>query len=254
MTQVRLEPAAPRSRVKHSTTEPLRSLNWTVIVTFTDHLLCLIALPFGAIFWIVNGDSGIYWPFTLFNFPFFWCIFWMRTVIVAFTDHSLCLTSLPLADIFWMRTVIVVFTDHLLCYISLPLGAIFWNRTVRVAFTDHLLCLISLPLGAIFWSRTVIVAFTDHLLCLISLPLGALFWMRTVKVAFTDHLLCLVSLPLGAIFWIVNCDSGIYWPFTLLKFTTFWCQLLDCFVWFDSLRPLNNLSVMRDGLPGLNQY
>ena len=26
------------------------------------------------------------------------------------------------------------------------------------------------------------------------------------------------------------------------------------FVLFDSLRPLNNLSVMRDGLPGLNQY
>ena len=26
MTPVRLEPAAPRSRVKHSTTEPLRSL------------------------------------------------------------------------------------------------------------------------------------------------------------------------------------------------------------------------------------
>ena len=26
MTRVRLEPAAPRSRVKHSTTEPLRSL------------------------------------------------------------------------------------------------------------------------------------------------------------------------------------------------------------------------------------
>ena len=26
------------------------------------------------------------------------------------------------------------------------------------------------------------------------------------------------------------------------------------FVWFDSLRPLNSLSVMRDGLPGLNQY
>ena len=23
---------------------------------------------------------------------------------------------------------------------------------------------------------------------------------------------------------------------------------------FDSLRPLNNLSVMQDGLPGLNQY
>ena len=27
-----------------------------------------------------------------------------------------------------------------------------------------------------------------------------------------------------------------------------------CFVWFYSLRPLNNLSVLRDGLPGLNQY
>ena len=27
MTPVRLEPTAPRSRVKHSTTEPLRSLN-----------------------------------------------------------------------------------------------------------------------------------------------------------------------------------------------------------------------------------
>ena len=30
--------------------------------------------------------------------------------------------------------------------------------------------------------------------------------------------------------------------------------LIILFVWFDSLRPLNNLSVMRDGIPGLNQY
>ena len=30
MTPVRLEPAAPRSRVKHSSTEPLRSLLWQV--------------------------------------------------------------------------------------------------------------------------------------------------------------------------------------------------------------------------------
>ena len=30
MTPVRLEPAASRSRVKHSTTEPLRSLYWYV--------------------------------------------------------------------------------------------------------------------------------------------------------------------------------------------------------------------------------
>ena len=32
MTPVRLEPAAPRSRVKHSTTEPLRSLVIVVIL------------------------------------------------------------------------------------------------------------------------------------------------------------------------------------------------------------------------------
>ena len=33
------------------------------------------------------------------------------------------------------------------------------------------------------------------------------------------------------------------------------CNYWFClFVWFDSLRLLNNLSVMRDGLPGLNQY
>ena len=65
---------------------------------------------------------------------------------------------------------------------------------------------------------TVIVAFTNHLLCLVSsLPLGAIFWSRTVIVAFTYHLLCLISLPLGAIFWIMNCDSGIYWPFTLFN-------------------------------------
>ena len=31
-------------------------------------------------------------------------------------------------------------------------------------------------------------------------------------------------------------------------------QFFFFFFFFDSLRPLNNLSVMRDGLPGLNQY
>ena len=31
VTPVRLEPAAPRSRVKHSTTEPLRSLNVKIL-------------------------------------------------------------------------------------------------------------------------------------------------------------------------------------------------------------------------------
>ena len=39
-----------------------------------------------------------------------------------------------------------------------------------------------------------------------------------------------------------NVSNGVEWQFLFL------------FVWFDSLRPLNNLSVMRDGLPGLNQY
>ena len=37
---------------------------------------------------------------------------------------------------------------------------------------------------------------------------------------------------------------------TLMKNVHMFCL----FVLFDSLRPLNNLSVMRDGLPGLNQY
>ena len=36
MTSVRLEPAAPRSRVKHSTTEPLRSLLITIILSLDD--------------------------------------------------------------------------------------------------------------------------------------------------------------------------------------------------------------------------
>ena len=31
-------------------------------------------------------------------------------------------------------------------------------------------------------------------------------------------------------------------------------QLLIVFVRFDSLRPINNLSVIETGLPGLNQY
>ena len=48
MTLVRLEPAAPRSRVKHSTTEPLRSLrgilmlvnNWIPIFKFSENICC----------------------------------------------------------------------------------------------------------------------------------------------------------------------------------------------------------------------
>ena len=37
MTPVRLEPAASRSRVKHSTTEPLRSLN-PIILDYPIHI------------------------------------------------------------------------------------------------------------------------------------------------------------------------------------------------------------------------
>ena len=47
MTPVRLEPAAPRSRVKHSTTEPLRSRSWfesylDVVGLCVTRRLCLI--------------------------------------------------------------------------------------------------------------------------------------------------------------------------------------------------------------------
>ena len=38
MTLVRLEPAAPRFRVKHSTTEPLRSLSATAVVIGAEGL------------------------------------------------------------------------------------------------------------------------------------------------------------------------------------------------------------------------
>ena len=38
MTPVRLEPAAPGSRVKHSTTEPLRSLS-AILVVMTSALV-----------------------------------------------------------------------------------------------------------------------------------------------------------------------------------------------------------------------
>ena len=36
MTPVRLEPAAPRPRVKHSTTEPLRSLSLAVDIVVVE--------------------------------------------------------------------------------------------------------------------------------------------------------------------------------------------------------------------------
>ena len=39
VTPVRLEPTAPRSRVKHSTTEPLRSLNYSLLIWYAAWLL-----------------------------------------------------------------------------------------------------------------------------------------------------------------------------------------------------------------------
>ena len=45
MTQVRLEPGALRSRVKHSTTEPLRSLHYVVSPHYVVSDLGLQCLP-----------------------------------------------------------------------------------------------------------------------------------------------------------------------------------------------------------------
>ena len=42
MTPVRLEPAAPRSRVKHSNTEPLRSLKGVVLGRLSKAGKCLL--------------------------------------------------------------------------------------------------------------------------------------------------------------------------------------------------------------------
>ena len=47
-------------------------------MALTDHLLCLISPPLGAIFWI-------------------------RTGVMAFTYHLLCLASLPLGANFWIE-------------------------------------------------------------------------------------------------------------------------------------------------------
>ena len=51
MTSVSLKPAAPQSRVKHSTTEPLRSLDmdstWCLINAYTINAVCLFGSFFG---------------------------------------------------------------------------------------------------------------------------------------------------------------------------------------------------------------
>ena len=44
MTPVRLEPAAPRSRVKHSTTEPLRSLVIVVILVVVMIVVAVVVV------------------------------------------------------------------------------------------------------------------------------------------------------------------------------------------------------------------
>ena len=55
MTPVRLEPAALRSRVKHFTTEPLRSLRFVCELTVHDKLkseqmACLLFFKYNALF------------------------------------------------------------------------------------------------------------------------------------------------------------------------------------------------------------
>ena len=44
MTPVRLEPAAPQSRVKHSTTEPLRSLVIVVILVVVMIVVAVVVV------------------------------------------------------------------------------------------------------------------------------------------------------------------------------------------------------------------
>ena len=68
MTPVRLEPAAPRSRAKHSTTEPLRSLDDVVIgdSVVVDSLFAVAPIERG-VFWILTFDVAlsVYSNFTI---------------------------------------------------------------------------------------------------------------------------------------------------------------------------------------------
>ena len=58
MTQVRLEPATPHSRVKHTTTEPLRSLQYTCTFTVLDHTAIHVYIK--CISFIVHHGNS--WP------------------------------------------------------------------------------------------------------------------------------------------------------------------------------------------------
>ena len=58
MTLVRLEPAAPRSRIKHSTTEPLRSL-WLYVVWGSLYVVWGGYMWFGVVYmWFGDNMAG----------------------------------------------------------------------------------------------------------------------------------------------------------------------------------------------------
>ena len=71
VTPVRLEPAAPRSRVKHSTTEPLRSLDGEeragcfALFVFLVSRDCCFALTLDATGLSAVCDCGISWSYSL---------------------------------------------------------------------------------------------------------------------------------------------------------------------------------------------
>ena len=85
VTLVKLEPATPRSRVKHSTTEPLRSLQiciYPTVLTFVlgvqkNHLIETVLLSIYNKFWLRNN-----------NFIFNYAFFMWRPVLIRQTRRS----------------------------------------------------------------------------------------------------------------------------------------------------------------------
>ena len=84
MTPVRLEPAAPRSRVKHSTTEPLRSYHGmaTYYVSRDGNLLCAMV-----------------WQLTMYH--------GMATYYVSWDGNLLCVMGWKLTSVSWDGNLLV---------------------------------------------------------------------------------------------------------------------------------------------------
>ena len=73
MTPVRLEPAALRSRVKHSTSKPLRFHRWGR----EPPLLCFVCLP--GVSWVFCGSSSRCHGFV--------CSLWLRYFLIIPSDY-----------------------------------------------------------------------------------------------------------------------------------------------------------------------